>query len=110
MVFLALISFWILFQDGEGRDALIADIAKTSVKELMEEEMMSEQEQNQQISADIQTKESVSESRGYVKRTAREQIKVLQLLVIYMMSWMLLEISDLKTVFIKIQRRKQVLM
>lgn len=63
------------FYDGEGRDALIADIAKTSVKELMEEEMMSEQEQNQQISADIQTKESVSESRGYVKKNRKRTNK-----------------------------------
>ncbi|XP_058222603.1 uncharacterized protein LOC131332416 isoform X1 [Rhododendron vialii] len=60
-----------VFFDGEGRKALIVDIMKTSIKELMEEEMLSEQEQNQQIIADIQTEEFDSESRGYGKKNCK---------------------------------------
>ncbi|GFZ06844.1 phosphatidylinositol N-acetyglucosaminlytransferase subunit P-like protein [Actinidia rufa] len=62
--------------DGEERDSLVADNAKTSVKELMEEEMFSEQEQKQPVStADIQAKDFDSECKGRVKKNRKRKKK-----------------------------------
>ncbi|KAG5553826.1 hypothetical protein RHGRI_011638 [Rhododendron griersonianum] len=59
-----------IFFASAGRDALIADIAKTSIKELMEEEML-----RQQSSVDIQTEEFDSTRGGYMKKNRKIRSK-----------------------------------
>ncbi|XP_057497289.1 uncharacterized protein LOC130782011 [Actinidia eriantha] len=61
--------------EGEERDSLVAYNAKTSVKELMEEEMLDEQEQKQQVSnADVQAKVD-SEHSGPAKKNRKRKKK-----------------------------------
>ncbi|XP_057496510.1 uncharacterized protein LOC130781350 [Actinidia eriantha] len=62
--------------DGEERGATIVDAAKASVKELMEEEMFTEQDLKQQMSsADHEAKESESERRGRAKKNKKRRSK-----------------------------------
>lgn len=61
--------------DGEERDAMIPDAAKTSVKELMEEEIFSERDEKQHIrTADTEAKESDME-RGRKSKKNRKRSK-----------------------------------
>ncbi|CAL5383003.1 unnamed protein product [Camellia sinensis] len=62
--------------DGKERDTPIADDARTSVKDLMEEEMFSEQEKNKQTSnAGIEAKESDPGHSGRVKKNHKRMSK-----------------------------------
>lgn len=58
-----------MFQDGEERGVMIADAGKTSVKELMEEEIFGERDEQQHSSnADTEAKESDTERRRRAKK------------------------------------------
>ncbi|KAI8028481.1 Protein TRM32 [Camellia lanceoleosa] len=62
--------------DGKERDTPIADDARTSVKDLMAEEMFSEQEKNKQTSnAGIEAKESDPGHSGRVKKNHKRTSK-----------------------------------
>ncbi|GMP43477.1 hypothetical protein CsSME_00012822 [Camellia sinensis var. sinensis] len=62
--------------DGKERDTPIADDARTSVKDLMEEEMFSEQEKNKQTSnAGIEAKESDPGHSGRLKKNHKRTSK-----------------------------------
>ncbi|CAL5400998.1 unnamed protein product [Camellia sinensis] len=62
--------------DGEERATMIADAAKTSVKELMEEEMFTEQDPKRPVSsADTEAKESDSERPLRVKKNRKRTSK-----------------------------------
>uniref|UniRef100_A0A5B6ZKH6 DUF4378 domain-containing protein n=1 Tax=Davidia involucrata TaxID=16924 RepID=A0A5B6ZKH6_DAVIN len=62
--------------DGEESETAAADAGKTSVKELMEEEMFSEHDLKKQMSiAEVELKESDSEHKGSVKKSRKRKNK-----------------------------------